>query len=154
MYNDVYPSPTGRSTALKKWYNKLWRYMFTCGYTKPHPHPKILSTRYTVIIFFTNIRTQWFWQVINELIYHNTDVIHTTMSNLWRTIYFYTTMRLLTAHKILIGFALVFFAFLGIKELTRENGNMILGIVSMIASIGIGWYFVWILRGGYIKNNK
>lgn len=63
-------------------------------------------------------------------------------------------MRLLTAHKILIGFALVFFAFLGIKELTRENGNMILGIVSMIASIGIGWYFVWILRGGYIKNNK
>ena len=63
-------------------------------------------------------------------------------------------MRLLTAHKILIGFALVFFVFLGIKELSRENGNMILGVVSLAASIGIGFYFVWVLRGGYIKNSK
>lgn len=62
-------------------------------------------------------------------------------------------MNLLTFHKILIATTLVFFLFLGIRELSRESGNVILGIAAVILCGGLGWYFVWVVRGGY-KNKK
>lgn len=58
-------------------------------------------------------------------------------------------MKLLTLHKILIGFAIAFFLFFGIREAIREGGSSVLGIVSIFIALGGGGYFIWVLRGGY-----
>lgn len=58
-------------------------------------------------------------------------------------------MRLLTLHKLLIGATLVFFLFFGISQISKESGSTALGIGSLVVAIGIGTYFVWVLRGGY-----
>ena len=62
-------------------------------------------------------------------------------------------MNLLTFHKILIATTLAFFLFLGIRELSRETGSAIMGVAAIILSGGLGWYFVWVVRGGY-KNKR
>jgi high-affinity Fe2+/Pb2+ permease len=58
-------------------------------------------------------------------------------------------MRLLTFHKILLATALAFFLFFGIRELSRDTGNQLLGIGAIVLCGGLGWYFIWVLRGGY-----
>ncbi len=58
-------------------------------------------------------------------------------------------MKLLTLHKILIVFALAFFLFFGIREILRDSGNTIIGIIVLTLAAGVGFYFVWLLRGGY-----
>jgi hypothetical protein len=58
-------------------------------------------------------------------------------------------MRLLTVHKILIGAALAFFLFFGISQIRTESGSTALGIGSIVVAIGVGAYFIWVLRGGY-----
>ncbi len=60
-------------------------------------------------------------------------------------------MRLLTLHKILIGMALAFFLFFGSREIIRDDGNSIIGIIVLALAAGITFYFVWVLRGGYEK---
>jgi hypothetical protein len=62
-------------------------------------------------------------------------------------------MRLLTFHKILIGATLAFFLFFGIREITRIDGSITLGIVSLAVCAGIGSYFTWVLRGGYDRKS-
>jgi hypothetical protein len=63
------------------------------------------------------------------------------------------TMKLLTLHKILIGMALAFFLFFGIREIMRESGNPVVGAIVLGAAVGICFYFVWVLRGGYQKKS-
>ncbi|HYM21339.1 MAG TPA: hypothetical protein VEW28_10115 [Candidatus Kapabacteria bacterium] len=60
-------------------------------------------------------------------------------------------MRLLTFHKILIGLALAFFLFFGLRETSKQGGSVTLGIVSLAVCAGVATYFVWVLRGGYDK---
>ena len=60
-------------------------------------------------------------------------------------------MKLITLHKILIAFALAFFLFFGIREIIRDSGNVIVGIVVLALAAGVGFYFAWVLRGGYEK---
>ena len=58
-------------------------------------------------------------------------------------------MKLLTLHKILIGMALAFFLFFGIREILRESGSVVIGIVVLAIAVGVSFYFIWVLRGGY-----
>ncbi|MEP7234023.1 MAG: hypothetical protein ABI778_01885 [Ignavibacteriota bacterium] len=58
-------------------------------------------------------------------------------------------MKLLTLHKILIAFALAFFLFFGLREILRDSGNAIIGAMVLIAAVGICFYFIWVIRGGY-----
>jgi hypothetical protein len=60
-------------------------------------------------------------------------------------------MKLLTLHKVLIAMAIAFFFFFGIRELIRIEGNQILGIIVLAAGIGICFYFMWVVKGGYEK---
>jgi len=63
-------------------------------------------------------------------------------------------MKLLTLHKILIGMALAFFLFFGIREMLRESGSMIIGVIVLAIAIGVSFYFIWVLRGGYDRKSK
>jgi hypothetical protein len=63
-------------------------------------------------------------------------------------------MKLITLHKILIAFALVFFLFFGMREIIRESGNAIIGALVLGAAVGISFYFIWVLRGGYEKRSS
>ena len=47
--------------------------------------------------------------------------------------------------------AIAFFLFFGIREIMRESGNSIIGIVVLALALGVSFYFVWVLRGGYEK---
>ncbi|MEI8134221.1 MAG: hypothetical protein WCH46_03960 [bacterium] len=58
-------------------------------------------------------------------------------------------MNLLTLHKVLIAFALAFFLFFGLRELIRDSGSIAIGAVALVLAIGVGMYFIWVLRGGY-----
>jgi hypothetical protein len=58
-------------------------------------------------------------------------------------------MKLLTLHKILIGMALAFFLFFGLREIMRESGNAIVGAIVLGVAVGVSFYFIWVLRGGY-----
>jgi hypothetical protein len=58
-------------------------------------------------------------------------------------------MKLLTLHKILIGMALAFFLFFGIREIVRDSGNPVIGAIVLGVAVGISFYFIWVLRGGY-----
>jgi uncharacterized membrane protein len=58
-------------------------------------------------------------------------------------------MRLLTVHKVLICAALAFFLFFGISQISKESGSAALGIGSIAVALGVGTYFVWVVRGGY-----
>jgi hypothetical protein len=58
-------------------------------------------------------------------------------------------MKLLTLHKILIGMALAFFLFFGFREILRDSGNAIIGAVVLGIAVGVSFYFIWVLRGGY-----
>jgi len=58
-------------------------------------------------------------------------------------------MKLLTLHKILIGMALAFFFFFGFREILRESGNAIIGAIVLGLAVGVSFYFIWVLRGGY-----
>ena len=60
-------------------------------------------------------------------------------------------MKLLTLHKILIGMALAFFLFFGIREIMRESGNAVIGAIVLGIAVGVSVYFIWVLRGGYEK---
>jgi hypothetical protein len=60
-------------------------------------------------------------------------------------------MKLITLHKILIAFALAFFLFFGIREIIRGGGNAIIGALVLVVAVGISFYFIWVLRGGYEK---
>ena len=60
-------------------------------------------------------------------------------------------MKLLTLHKILIGMALAFFLFFGLREILRESGNAIIGAVVLGIAVGVSFYFIWVLKGGYEK---
>ncbi len=60
-------------------------------------------------------------------------------------------MKLLTLHKILIAIAIAFFLFFGIREIMRDGGNLIFGILVLALACGVSFYFVWVLRGGYEK---
>ena len=60
-------------------------------------------------------------------------------------------MKLLTLHKILIGMALAFFLFFGLREILRESGNPVIGAVVLGIAVGVSFYFVWVLHGGYDK---
>jgi Na+-driven multidrug efflux pump len=60
-------------------------------------------------------------------------------------------MRLVTLHKILIGMALAFFLFFGFREILRESGNPFIGAIVLGIAVGVSFYFVWVLRGGYEK---
>ena len=60
-------------------------------------------------------------------------------------------MRLLTLHKVLIAMATMFFLFFGIREIMRDGGNSIIGILVLTLACGVSFYFVWVLRGGYEK---
>jgi hypothetical protein len=62
-------------------------------------------------------------------------------------------MKLLTLHKILIAFALAFFLFFGLREIMRESGNTIIGAIVLGIAVGVSFYFIWVLRGGYEKEN-
>ena len=60
-------------------------------------------------------------------------------------------MKLLTLHKILIGAALAFFIFFGIREVSVPTGSVALGIGALALGGGLAAYFIWVLRGGYEK---
>jgi len=45
--------------------------------------------------------------------------------------------------------ALAFFLFFGVREIFRESGNALVGAIVLGAVVGISFYFIWILRGGY-----
>ena len=60
-------------------------------------------------------------------------------------------MKLITLHKILIAMAITFFLFFGIREIMRDGGNSIVGVVVLALACGVSFYFVWVLRGGYEK---
>ena len=60
-------------------------------------------------------------------------------------------MKLLTLHKILIGFALAFFFFFGFREILRESGSAAIGVLVLAVAVGASFYFIWVLRGGYEK---
>jgi hypothetical protein len=60
-------------------------------------------------------------------------------------------MKLITLHKILIAFALAFFLFFGIREIIRDGGNGIIGALVLGVAVGVSFYFIWVLRGGYEK---
>jgi hypothetical protein len=62
-------------------------------------------------------------------------------------------MKLLTLHKILIAVALAFFLFFGFREILRENGSAIIGAIVLGIAIGVSFYFIWVLRGGYENKN-
>jgi hypothetical protein len=47
--------------------------------------------------------------------------------------------------------AITFFLFFGIREIMRDEGNSIIGVVVIAIAIGVIFYFVWVLRGGYEK---
>ena len=64
-------------------------------------------------------------------------------------------MTLLTAHRILIGAAIAFFAFYGLWEFAGASGTgggpagMARGVVSLLAAGGLGIYFLTLgSRGG------
>jgi hypothetical protein len=63
-------------------------------------------------------------------------------------------MKLLTLHKILIGLALAFFLFFGIREILRTDGNAVIGALVLGLALGASFYFVWILRGGYERKGS
>jgi hypothetical protein len=58
-------------------------------------------------------------------------------------------MKLITLHKILIAFALAFFLFFGLREIIRDSGDAIIGAVVLGIAVGVSFYFVWLLKGGY-----
>jgi hypothetical protein len=62
-------------------------------------------------------------------------------------------MKLLTLHKILIAVSLAFFLFFGFREIFRENGSAIIGVIVLGIAIGVSFYFIWVLRGGYENKN-
>ncbi|MFI5262933.1 MAG: hypothetical protein ACHQM6_00300 [Candidatus Kapaibacterium sp.] len=63
-------------------------------------------------------------------------------------------MKLLTLHKILIGMALAFFLFFGLREILRESGSAVIGAIVLGIAVGVSFYFIWVLRGGYEKKTK
>ena len=60
-------------------------------------------------------------------------------------------MKLITLHKILIGMALAFFLFFGFREIMRDSGNAVIGAIVLGIAVGVSFYFIWVLRGGYEK---
>jgi Na+-driven multidrug efflux pump len=58
-------------------------------------------------------------------------------------------MKLITLHKILIAFALAFFLFFGLRQIIRDSGNTLIGAVVLGIAVGVSFYFVWVLKGGY-----
>jgi hypothetical protein len=60
-------------------------------------------------------------------------------------------MKLITLHKILIAFALAFFLFFGLREIIRDGGNAIIGAIVLGIAVGVSFYFIWVLKGGYEK---
>jgi hypothetical protein len=60
-------------------------------------------------------------------------------------------MKLLTLHKVLIGMALGFFLFFGLREILREGGNAIIGSIVLGIAVGVSFYFIWVVKGGYEK---
>lgn len=65
-------------------------------------------------------------------------------------------MSLLTLHKVLISFAIAFFLFFGISELTRSEGehSALIAIICIALAVGCVFYLVWVFRGGYSWKNK
>ena len=47
--------------------------------------------------------------------------------------------------------AIAFFLFFGIREIMRDGGNSVIGVVVIAIAIGASFYFVWVIRGGYEK---
>ena len=64
-------------------------------------------------------------------------------------------MRIMTAHKILISTAAVFFLFYGGWELmryvrTRDVGGLARGFAALLVAIALGLYFAYLRRKGTI----
>ena len=60
-------------------------------------------------------------------------------------------MSLITAHRILIGTAAIFFALFGIWQMRAfaargEVAMLLVGLVSFVVAAGFGWYFGTIKR--------
>ncbi len=65
-------------------------------------------------------------------------------------------MSLLALHKVLISFAVAFFLFFGISELTRSGSdhNILIAIICLVLAAGTSVYLVWVLKGGYVWKKK
>jgi hypothetical protein len=57
-------------------------------------------------------------------------------------------VTLLVAHRILIGTAVAFFAFYGLREFTAATGRAWHGVLALAAALGLAIYFRTIGREG------